>query len=194
MNIDYTDTSTIAIIVLETSKKPDTPVIEYIATKCRVPPENLFIFLTPTSSLTGSTQISGRIVESGLHKLIEVGFDPNNVLSGYGYAPIAPLHPDLTKAMGRTNDMILYGGIALFTVSWDDDHVLRELIKQIPSSASKDYGKPFCEIFKDANHNFYNIDPALFAPAMIMVNNVKTGAFIKEGYVNADIIKRSITS
>jgi methenyltetrahydromethanopterin cyclohydrolase len=194
MKIDYKDTSNIAIIVLETSKKPDTQVINYIATKCQVPTENLYLFLTPTSSLTGFTQISGRIVESGLHKLVEVGFNPKNVLAGFGYAPIAPLHPNLTKAMGRTNDMILYGGVASFTVSWDDDQFLRELIKQIPSSASKDYGKPFCEIFKEANHNFYNIDPALFAPAVVMVNNVKTGSFIKEGYVNVDIIKRSITS
>jgi methenyltetrahydromethanopterin cyclohydrolase len=192
--IDYRDTSNIAIIILESTKKPDQAVIEYISNKCKVNPENLFIFLTPTSSLTGFTQISGRVVESGLHKLMEVGFDPKNVLSGYGYAPIAPIHPKLTNAMGRTNDMILYGGVTWFNISWEDDESLREIIKQIPSSTSKDYGKPFCEIFKDANYNFYNIDPALFAPAVVMVNNVKTGSFIKEGKVNVDIIKRSIIS
>ena len=192
--IDYKDTSNIAILILETSKKPGKEVIEYISKECKVSPENLFIFLTPTSSLTGFTQISGRVVESGLHKLIEVGFDPKNVLSGYGYAPIAPIHPKLKNAMGRTNDMILYGGVTWFNVSCEDDESLREIIKQIPSSTSKDYGKPFSEIFKEADYNFYNIDPALFAPAVIVVNNVKTGSFIKAGNVNADLIQQSITS
>ena len=192
--IDYKDTSNVAIIILETSKKPGKKVIEYISKECKVSPENLFIFLTPTSSLTGFTQISGRVVESGLHKLIEVGFDPKNVLSGYGYAPIAPIHPKLKNAMGRTNDMILYGGVTWFNVSCEDDESLREIIKQIPSSTSKDYGKPFSEIFKEADYNFYNIDPALFAPAVIVVNNVKTGSFIKAGNVNADLIQQSITS
>ncbi len=192
--IGYKDTSNVAILVLETSKKPGKEVIEYISKECNVNPENLFIFLTPTSSLTGFTQISGRVVESGLHKLMEVGFDPKNVLSGYGYAPIAPIHPKLKNAMGRTNDMILYGGVTWFNVSWEDDESLREIIKQVPSSTSKDYGKPFREIFKEANYNFYNIDPALFAPAVIMVNNVKTGLFIKAGNVNVDLIKQSIMS
>jgi len=192
--IGYKDTSNIAILVLETSKKPGKEVIEYISKECNINPENLFIFLTPTSSLTGFTQISGRVVESGLHKLMEVGLDPKNVLSGYGYAPIAPVHPKLKNAMGRTNDMILYGGVTWFNISWEDDESLREIIKQVPSSTSKDYGKPFREIFKEANYNFYNIDPALFAPAVIMVNNVKTGSFIKAGNVNVDLIKQSITS
>jgi methenyltetrahydromethanopterin cyclohydrolase len=190
--IEYKDTANVAILVLETSQKPEEEVIAYLAKECNVEPQSLYIILTPTSSMTGTTQISGRVVESGLHKLMELGFDLQKIIAGYGYAPIAPIHPKFTIAMGRTNDMILYGGVVWFTLSWDDDTSLREILQQVPSSTSKDYGKPFSEIFKAAKYDFYNIDPALFAPAVIMVNNITTGSFLKAGSVNADVLKQSI--
>ena len=192
--IGYRDDSDTAVIVLETSKKPGREVVEYISKECKVSPERLFILLTPTSSLAGSTQISGRVVETGLHKLMEVGFDPKKVLSGFGYAPIAPIHPKFNKAMGRTNDMLLYGGVTWFNVSWEDDESLREMVEEVPSSRSRDYGKPFSEVFKAAGYDFYKIDPGLFAPAVVMVNNVETGAFFRAGRVNEEVIEQSITS
>ena len=119
---------------------------------------------------------------------------PKKALSGLGYAPIAPVHPKFIEAMGRTNDMILYGGIVHLTVEWDDDTKLKEMVELVPSINSKDYGKPFAEIFKEAGYDFYKIDPALFAPAAIMVNNVKTGHFFKAGKINSDVLKQSIIS
>lgn len=192
--IDYKDESNVAVLVLETSKKPSEEVIDYIVDECNVSPNMLYLLLTPTSSIAGSTQISGRIVETGLHKLTEVGFDPKKVLSGFGYAPIAPIHPKSNKAMGRTNDMLLYGGVAYFNVSWNDDEELKSIVEEVPSSSSKDYGKPFSEVFKAAGYDFYKIDPGLFAPAVIIVNNVKTGSFFKAGRINEEVIEQSITS
>ncbi len=192
--IDYKDESNLAVLVLETSKKPSEEVIDYIVDECKVSPNELYLLLTPTSSIAGSTQISGRIVETGLHKLTEVGFDPKKVLSGFGYAPIAPIHPKSNKAMGRTNDMLLYGGVAYFNVSSNDDEELKSMVEKVPSSRSKDYGKPFSEVFKASGYDFYKIDPGLFAPAVMIVNNVKTGAFFKAGRINEEIIEQSITS
>lgn len=192
--IAYRDHSSSAVIVLETSKKPTIEVLTYISKECNVNLDDLYVFLVPTSSFAGSIQISGRIVETGLHKLMEVGFDPKKAISGFGYAPIAPVHPKFTEAMGRTNDMILYGGVVYFTVEWDDDTGLREMVERIPSSTSKDYGKPFSEIFREADYDFYKIDPTLFAPALVMVNNVKTGRLFKAGQVNVQVLKESILS
>jgi len=111
-NIGYEDVSDVAVLVLETSKEPPEEAVAKISEECNVDSENLFLVLVPTSSVAGSVQISGRIVETGLHKLTELGFDPKLVTHAFGYAPLAPVHPELAQAMGRTNDAIIYGGTA----------------------------------------------------------------------------------
>lgn len=190
--IGYRDQSDRTVIFLETSELPNGKIGDYIAGECGVRSNGLYIIVAPTMSLVGSIQVSGRIVETGLHKLLEMGYNLKNVLSGLGVAPIAPVHPKFTKAMGRTNDMILYGGEVYLEVEDDDEEKLKKLVEDAPSSSSKDYGRPFTEIFKAAGHDFYKIDPALFAPAVIMVNNVSTGHLFRAGRVDVDLIARSI--
>jgi len=190
--IGYEDEADMAVLMLETNKEPTDDVTRHISTQCKVTPERLFVILVPTASITGSTQISGRIVETGIHKLTRLGLDPMQIMHGCGYAPIAPIHPKFAEAMGRTNDAILYGGVACYTISHDDDDELKILVDQAPSSASKSYGRPFLQIFKEANYDFYKIDPGLFAPAVLLVNNVKTGRTFKAGKLNVEILKQSM--
>ena len=94
--------------------------------------------------------------------------------------------------MGRTNDAILYAGMAYYIVQYDDDEKLKEIVEKAPSLASKSYGSPFYEIFKNASYDFYKIDPNLFAPAVLIVNNAKTGSVFKAGQINVDVFKQSI--
>ena len=190
--IEYEDKADVAVLVLETSKEPPEDLVTYISSKCKVAPEELSLILVPTSTITGSTQISGRIVETGMHKLTELGFDPKLIAHACGYAPIAPVHPKSAQAMGRTNDAIFYAGVAYYTASYDDDDRLKVLVEKAPSSVSKSYGKPFFEIFKEAGYDFYKIDPGLFAPAVLIVNNAETGSTFKAGKVNIDVLKRSM--
>ena len=190
--IQYSDTSDVAVLVFETAKEPPEEVIRQISDECKVKPDHLSVILVPTSTITGSTQISGRIVETGMHKLMELGLDPKLITHACGYAPIAPVHPKFAQAMGRTNDAIMYAGVAYYTASYDDDEELRKLVEKAPSSASKSYGKPFIEIFKEASYDFYKIDPDLFAPAVLVVNNAKTGSTFKAGRIDVDVFKRSI--
>jgi len=190
--IGYEDKADVAVLVLETTKEPSDEVTRHVATQCKVAPERLFVISVPTTSITGSTQISGRIVETGIHKLTRLGLDPKQIMHGCGYAPIAPVHPKFAEAMGRTNDAILYAGVGCYTISHDDDDELKNLVDQAPSSASKSYGRPFLKIFKEANYDFYKIDPGLFAPAVLLVNNVKTGSTFKAGKINVEILKQSM--
>jgi methenyltetrahydromethanopterin cyclohydrolase len=190
--IGYRDESDEAVIVFETSSKPDEAVVEYIANKCGVKPSNLYIILTPTTSLSALVQIAGRIVETGIHKLNEIGFDINRIVYGCGYAPIAFPHPDFGRSMGRSNDVILYGGVAFYGVDFEDDEALDKFISETPSSASKDYGRPFHQIFKEAGYDFYKIDPHLFAPASVIAFNVRTGKVHKAGRVDVEILLRSL--
>jgi len=190
--IGYEDRADVAVLILETTKEPSEDVTRHISTQCKVAPERLFVILVPTTSITGSTQISGRIVETGIHKLTRLGLDPKRIMHGCGYAPIAPVHPKFAEAMGRTNDAILYAGVACYTVSHDDDDELKNLVDRAPSSASKSYGRPFLQVFKEANYDFYKIDPGLFAPAVLLVNNVKTGSTFKAGKINVETLKQSM--
>jgi methenyltetrahydromethanopterin cyclohydrolase len=191
--IDYRDSFHEAVIVLEASTRPNEEAVAQIAEDCHVSSDKLYVILVPTQCLAGSTQIAGRVAETGLHKMTELGFDPKRVISGYGVAPIAPVHPKMSRAMGRTNDMIIYGGKAYFTVEAEDDEALKMLVEKVPSSTSRDYGRPFADIFRAAGHDFYKIDSSLFAPATITVSNKSTGSTFTAGRVNSDVLRLSIS-
>ncbi len=189
--IGYKDDFDKAVVVLETDKHPPSKLIKQLKEECHVSSENLVIILTPTTSITGATQVSGRIVETGIHKLRKLGLDPNMILYAWGCAPISPVHPKFAQAMARTNDAILYGGISYYVVEYEDEEELKKILEKAPSKASKDYGKPFIEIFKEANYDFYKIDPNLFAPAILIVNNAKTGSIFKSGEVSVEALMKS---
>ena len=190
--IGYRDETDVAVIVLETTKEPPETVITHICEQSRITPDNLSIILVPTTSIAGSIQVSGRIVETGVHKLMKLGLDPKVIMYAWGYAPIASIHPKFAQAMGRTNDAILYTGITHYVVQYDNDEKLKEIVEKAPSLTSQSYGLPFYEIFKNAGYDFYKIDPNLFAPAVVMVNNAKTGSVFKAGQINVEVFKRSM--
>jgi len=190
--IGYVDEADVAVLVLETAKEPPESVVTYIANQCRIAPDRLVLILVPTTTVAGSTQISGRVVEEGIHKLTKLGLDPKLIIRACGYAPIAPVHPNFAEAMGRTNDAIIYAGVTCYTVRYNDDNKLRELVNKAASLASENYGRPFIKIFKEADYDFYQIDPGLFAPAVLIVTNVKTGSIFKAGKINLEVFKQSI--
>lgn len=191
--VQYKDESDVAVIVFETDKYPSAEVFRYIAEKCHVEPSKVYSVITPTSSIAGCVQISGRIVETGIHKLTELGFDPKKIVYGAGVAPIAPIHPKFARAMGRTNDVIIASGQVFLTVDYDGTD-LEDYVKKAPSSASKIYGKPFFEIFKEAGYDFYKIDPAIFSPAHLTVNNIKDGKVYSAGVIDVELLKKSLAA
>jgi len=199
--LQYKDESDTAVLVLETEKKPPEPVIQLIADKCKVSSKNLFLVMFSTTSLVGATQVSGRIVETGLHKLERLGLDPMIVKHAWGYAPIVPLHPNAGEAMGRTNDAILYAGVTNYTVSFEDEVKLESIVMQAPSSSSKmlqearrlaQKNPRFLDIFKEAGFDFYKIDTNIFAPAVVAINNTKTGKTFRAGSLDVDVMKGSL--
>lgn len=189
--LGYEDRSEKAVLTLETRKLPDEKVANYIAEKCGVKPENLTLLVAPTASVVGSIQISARIVETGVHKLHEVGFDISRILSGSGSAPIAPVAKNDLEAMGKTNDCVLYGGRTMYFVDAEDSEI-EKIIQDVPSCSSKDYGSPFLELFERYDKDFFKIDPKLFSPAEITVSNVKTGRVFHAGGLNEEVLAKSI--
>ena len=143
---------------MEVDKNPPTELLQQMCEQCAVSAENMTIILTPTKSLAGVVQIVARVLETALHKTHELKFPLDRVIDGAGSAPISPPIPDFVQAMGRTNDAILFAGRVQMFVSGPDDDA-QELAAKLPSSTSKDYGKPFAKIFADAEYDFYKIDP-----------------------------------
>jgi len=191
--IGYRDDFDKAVVVLETDKHPPEKLLERFVKDCHVTSENLAVILTPTTSIAGATQVSGRIIETGIHKLSKLGLNPNVIFYAWGCAPISPIHPKFVQAMARTNDAILYGGIAYYAVEYEDEEELKRIVEKAPSKASKSYGKPFLEIFKEASYDFYKVDSNLFAPAILVVNNKKTGNTFKSGEINIEALIKSFS-
>ena len=185
--IQYEDDFDHGVIALESNSLPDEKVMQNLADDCNVPVENTIALVAPTACIVGSVQVSGRVVETGIFKLNELGFDTTKIVCGSGTAPIAPVVKDDLKAMGSTNDSVIYyGSIVLTTRGFDE-----ELFKQVPSVTSADYGKPFFKTFKEAGYDFYKIDANIFAPAEITVNDLDTGMTYHSGHLNSEVILES---
>lgn len=188
--LEYQDTAESTALVIENDKIPPVEIIEKIAAACKVPANKLTIIVTPTSSLAGAVQVVGRVLEVAMHKAHELHFPLENIIDGSGSAPICPPHPDFVKAMGRTNDAILFAGQVHIFVK-GDDKAAEELAKALPSSTSKDYGKPFAEIFKACNYDFFKIDGMLFSPASVIVTAVESGKSFRAGKLDNTLLDQS---
>lgn len=189
--INYNDPGDEAVLTLEGSKMPSQELLDYLALQCKVKPEDVSVIIAPTASLVGSVQISARVVEIGMHKLRELGFDLTKVEAGIGTAPVAPVAKDDVHAIGRTNDCALYGGKVYYAVRAEDEEI-ETLIRQVPASASKDYGLPFYQTFKNYNYDFYEIDKLLFSPAQVTINNLNTGRVFQAGSINEHVLAASL--
>lgn len=182
--------SSVAVGVLETRKPPDETVAAFLTEKLGLPPSALTLLAAPASSLAGTIQVVARSLETALHKLFELKFDLAQIVSGFGSAPLPPVAADEIKAIGRTNDAILYGGRAILWVRSDDD-VLAQIGPKVPSAASPDHGAPFADIFERYERDFYKIDPMLFSPAQIVFHNLNSGRSHVFGQLEPDVLSRS---
>ena len=188
--LGYWDSAEQTVLVIENDAVPPLEIIEKVATACALAPENLTIIVTPTSSLAGCIQVVGRVLEVAMHKAHELHFPLHDIVDGSGSAPICPPHPDFVKAMGRTNDAILFAGQVQLYVRGGDTEA-EQLANELPSSTSKDYGKPFAEIFKACNYDFFKIDGMLFSPASVIVTAVDTGTSFRAGQLDEDLLDKS---
>lgn len=177
------------VLLLETDRLPGEEVAESVASACGISPAALTLVAARTGSLVGSTQVAARSVETALHKLLELGFDPLSIVAGCGACPIAPGHPDTLKAIGRTNDAVLYGADVSLWVSTEDARI-EEVLDRVPSCASAEHGRLFHDLFRE-HGDFYGIDPLLFSPARVTFINQATGRMFASGMLSEDTLKRS---
>jgi methenyltetrahydromethanopterin cyclohydrolase len=187
----YAESGPRGVLVLETRTLPTDDVAMWVAEKAGVAPEGLTFAVAPTASLAGGVQVVARVVETGLHKMETLGFDVRRVVSAAGTAPLPPIAKNDLRAIGRTNDCVLYGGQARFVVNAGDTE-LAELVERMPASASPDYGTPFYDIFKRYDNDFYKIDPLLFSPGEVWLSSTTTGRTFHAGHLHPEVLRASL--
>ena len=190
--LHYRDTATQSCLVLEVDKVPPVEIANKIANDCGIAADALTLIITPTASLAGVMQIAIRVLEVAMHKAHTLHFPLEKIRDGFGMSPVAPPGGDFMTAMGRTNDAILYGGFVQLFVACTDEEAT-ELATNMPSNTSADYGRPFADIFKSYDYDFFKIDPMLFSPARITVTNTLTGNSFSAGEKNATLLARSFS-
>lgn len=186
----YRDEVGAAVLVIENDAIPPVEIVEKVAAACQIEPSQLTIIVTPTSSLAGGVQVVARVLEVAMHKAHALHFPLENIIDGSGSAPICPPHPKFVKAMGRTNDAILFAGLVHLFVKGSDE-AAEKLANELPSSTSKDYGKPFADIFKQYEYDFFKIDAMLFSPASVIVTAVESGNSFRAGKLDNALLDQS---
>ena len=190
--LGYAEKAEHGVLVMEGRTLPDDKVAKWVAAKAGLKPSQITFVIAPTASLAGGVQISARILETGMHKMEVLGFDVRRVVSAMGSAPLAPVAKDDLRSIGRTNDCILYGGRAHYTVRAGDQE-LADLATKVAASASRDYGTPFYDIFQRYQGDFYKIDPLLFSPAEVWLTSTETGRTFHGGRLNPEVLEASLT-
>jgi methenyltetrahydromethanopterin cyclohydrolase len=188
---DFQEHSDCAVLVLETRQMPDDVVCRSLAKSCGVHPDQLAIFLAPTSSLAGSVQIAARSIETGMHKLNSLGFDVQKIVSGAGRCPMAAPAGDDYLSLGRTNDLMMFASQVWMSFRGVSDDELAALTARLPASASLNYGLPFLELLRQAG-GFYELDPGLFAPAEVTTVNLETGSVYHAGKIDTLPLEKAL--
>ncbi|RBI61767.1 methenyltetrahydromethanopterin cyclohydrolase [halophilic archaeon] len=165
--VGYTDTFEFAVLAVESDELPGDAVAEHVADLAGVETGSVFLPTFSTASLTGSVNVASRVGELAAFRLTELGYDPLDIVSVSGTAPVAPVAGDDETAIGRTNDALAYGGRAHLTVREEFDR-----FDELPSTAADEYGTPFERFFDDADWEFEEIPASVFAPAKVTVDVV----------------------
>jgi methenyltetrahydromethanopterin cyclohydrolase len=170
----YAESSEKAALIIETDKLPGAEECKRILDETKA--KELIVAAFREDSTVGLINVLARIVEVGMFRLHNIGYDTKKVVWAKGSVSIPPLGKDI---MYTSNDAIIYRGtVSLETEGWDAD-----LTDKTVSKASLSYGKNFKEIFTEAGSDFYKIDPRIFAPAQIKVKDLLDGKSYSAGGV-----------
>lgn len=186
-SLGYKDDAKVAVVVLQSEQYPDEKVAAHLAQRCNVNPEDLYLVLSPLSSMSGLVQVTGRSIENAMVKLRTLNYDVKNVKYALGIAPLPPFGSSTVVP----DDMLSYGSVVHLYIMPDGKADLKEIAEKMPSQTAKCYGRSFTELIKE-HDGLRGIDIYLFAPAEVYVNNLKTGELYKSGKVNINLIKNMI--
>jgi methenyltetrahydromethanopterin cyclohydrolase len=165
--VGYREEFDFAVLALESDRLPDEAVASRVAERAGVPESGVFLPTYATASLTGSVVAASRAAELAVFRLVELGYDPHDIVSVAGSAPVPPVADDESSALAATNDALAYGSRVHLVLEEPFDR-----LEELPSSASAEYGDPFEEIFASVEGDYGELPPSLFGPATVTVDVV----------------------
>ncbi len=172
--IGYVEESREAVLLLESGVYPSEEVCGSILEETDA--EILHMPVFSEASTAGLINIMARVAEMGVFRLFNLGFDVNKIRYAEGCCTLPVLDDDI---MYSSNDALIYGGRVRIRVSeWDPS-----LTEKAVSSSSRFYGKSFQELYEKAGGDFYRIDPDIFAPAVLEVEELSSGEIYKAGEI-----------
>jgi methenyltetrahydromethanopterin cyclohydrolase len=180
--IGYRDEADFATLAVECDHLPTADVAEQVSELTRVDTAAVFLPAFRTDSITGSVALAARAAELAVFRLSELGYNPLDVLTAVGSAPVAPVAGDYETAVARTNDAVAYGGRVHLTVENDFDR-----FAEVPSVAGAEYGVPFADIFDGVEWDFRELPTGLFAPAQVTID-VRGGPTYALGERDEDVL------
>ncbi|GAA0671787.1 methenyltetrahydromethanopterin cyclohydrolase [Natronoarchaeum mannanilyticum] len=163
--VGYHDAFDLTVLALESDELPDEAVAEQVARMADVETSGVFLPTFPTASVVGSVTTAARAAELAAFRLSELGYDPVDLAGATASAPMPPVAGDEETALGRTNDALAYGGQVHLTVESEFDR-----FDEVVSTATDEYGRPFADIFAEADWDFYDVEESVFAPAQVTVD------------------------
>jgi methenyltetrahydromethanopterin cyclohydrolase len=183
--MDYADAFDLAVLAVEADVLPTAAAAAEVADRAGVAPEAVYLPAYRTASVAGSVSGAGRAAELAAFRLFELGYDPDDLLTASGSAPVAPVADREETAMARVNDSVVYGGQVHLTVR--EDH---EALSEVASTAAVTYGEPFEAIFERVDWELSDVDPAAFGPAQVTID-VQGGPTHTAGSVREELLAES---
>lgn len=166
--VGYYDEFDLTVLAVESIDLPDARIANHVAELAGIEASGVFLPAFALGSIAGSVAASARAPETAVWQLFEAGYDPDDVISASGSAPVAPVGYDESEAMARTNDALAYGGEVHLTVTRDDE----DAFAAIPSNASTEFDMPFDDIFESHDWDFEALPESVFGPAAVAVDVV----------------------
>lgn len=163
--VGFRDEFEFAVLAVEADTLPDEEIVSAVAERAGVAESGVFLPTFSTSSVSGSVVAAARVAELATFRLTELGYDPLDILSVSGSAPVPPIGEDESTAMARTNDAVAYGGQVHMIVEEPFDR-----FDELPSTASEAYGEPFVDIFESVGWDYEELPVELFGPAQVTVD------------------------
>jgi methenyltetrahydromethanopterin cyclohydrolase len=115
-----------------------------MAERCGVDPENLYLVLSPLSSMPGVVQVTGKSVENAMVKLNTLHYSVKAVKHACGIAPVPP-----SRSKVLPDDMLSYASVVHLSVLPSDGEDLETVVRRLPFQTSKSYGKSFSTLTRE---------------------------------------------
>lgn len=179
------------ISVVESDQLPHSAISDALACRSGLSASGLTLIVVPAGSITGITQIAGRINESVIFTMEEsLGIDCSCISDLLGAVPIALLKDVGASHPITPDDFIHYLGRVTLTVDCDSSVDLADLASQLTFRSTPIYGKLFSELLAAADGVFEAI-PGLVdlnKVAQITVIDRKTGNAYSAGERDESIL------